>query len=287
MKLELNKFNLVDVVEGLKQLENESVDIIISDPPYNIGKDFGVNKDNMELNDYLNWCDQWINECVRILKPSGSMYIYGFSEILAHISVRIDLPKRWLIWHYTNKSVPSYNGWQRSHESIIYVWKNTPIFNRDDVRVPYSETFLKNAAGKKRPKSNTARFGGKEETTYTAHENGALPRDVFTDISTLAGGAGRERFFLYNGQVYPGKEIKNFPVEECIKHPTQKPSKLTERIIKSSKPSEGGLVVIPFGGSGTEGVVCKRLGIDFIGFDINPDYITLSNGALEKYKDIY
>lgn len=287
MKLELNKFNLIDVVEGLKRLDNESVDIIISDPPYNIGKDFGINKDNMELNDYLKWCDLWINECIRVLKPTGSMFIYGFSEILAHISVRVELPKRWLIWHYTNKSVPSYNGWQRSHESILYIWKNTPIFNRDNVRVPYSDTFLKNAAGKKRPKSNTARFGGKEETTYTAHENGALPRDVFTDISTLAGGAGRERYFLYQGKVYPGKEIKNFPVDDCIKHPTQKPSKLTERLIKSCRPSEGGMVVIPFGGSGTEGVVCKRLGIDFVGFEINPDFITLSNGALEQYKNIY
>jgi site-specific DNA-methyltransferase (adenine-specific) len=268
-------------------IDSDTVDIIISDPPYNIGKDFGTTKDNMPLNEYLSWCDEWISECLRILKPTGSLYIYGFSEILSHISVRITNPKRWLIWHYTNKSVPSYNGWQRSHESIIYVWKETPIFNKDDVRVPYTETFLNNSAGKKRPKSKTARFGGDIETTYSAHENGALPRDVFTDISTLAGGAGKERYFLYQGQVYPGKEIKNYPLGECIKHPTQKPSKLTERLIKSSKPNDGGFVVIPFGGSGSEGVVCKKLGIDFIGFEINPDYISLSNGALEKFETIF
>ena len=189
-ELEINKFNLVDVINGLKMIDSDTVDIIISDPPYNIGKDFGTTKDNMPLNEYLSWCDEWISECLRILKPTGSLYIYGFSEILSHISVRITNPKRWLIWHYTNKSVPSYNGWQRSHESIIYVWKETPIFNKDDVRVPYTETFLNNSAGKKRPKSKTARFGGDIETTYSAHENGALPRDVFTDISTLAGGAG-------------------------------------------------------------------------------------------------
>jgi site-specific DNA-methyltransferase (adenine-specific) len=286
MKIEFNKFNLIDVVDGLKQIQSESVDIIISDPPYNIGKDFGNNSDKQELGQYLKWCDEWISECIRILRPEGSFFIYGFSEILAHISVRIELPKRWLIWHYTNKSVPSYNGWQRSHESIIYVWKENPIFNRDDVRVPYTETFLKNSAGKTRPKSKTARFGGKEETTYTAHEGGALPRDVFTDISTLAGGAGKERYFLYKDDVYPGKEIKNFPIEECIKHPTQKPFKLTERLIKSARPANECFVVIPFGGSGSEGVVCKRLGIDFVGFDINPKYIKLSNGALEKFNQI-
>jgi site-specific DNA-methyltransferase (adenine-specific) len=286
IKEDWNKFHLIDVVEGLKKIEDNSVDIIISDPPYNIGKDFGLCKDKMELNSYLLWCDEWIKESIRILKPNGSFYIYGFSEILAHISVRIDLDKRWLIWHYTNKTVPSFNGWQRSHESIIYCWKEKPVFNRDDVRIPYTDTFLKNSAGKTRKKSNTARYGGKEDTTYTAHEGGALPRDVFTDISTLAGGAGKERYFLYNNEVYPGKEIKKFDIDQCLKHPTQKPSKLTERLLLSSKV-ENCKVVIPFAGSGSEGVVCKRLGIDFIGFDINEDYIKLSNGAVNKYQEIF
>lgn len=281
-----NKFHLIDVIDGLQKIEDNSVDVIISDPPYNIGKDFGLCKDKMEMELYLKWCDEWIRECIRILKPSGSFYIYGFSEILAHISVRIDLEKRWLIWNYTNKTIPSYNGWQRSHESIIYCWKQTPIFNRDNVRVPYSETFLKNSAGKTRKKSNTSRYGGKENTIYTAHESGALPRDVFNDISTLAGGAGKERYFLYNDEVYPGKEIKNFDVDKCLKHPTQKPSKLTERLLLSSM-SDDCKVVIPFGGSGSEGVVCKKLGIDFIGFDINEDYIKLSNGAVKKYDTIF
>ena len=286
-KEDWNKFHLIDVVEGLKKIEDNSVDIIISDPPYNIGKDFGLCKDNMELNNYLNWCDNWINECVRILKSTGSFYIYGFSEILAHLSVRIELDKKWLIWNYTNKTVPGYNGWQRSHESIIYCWKEKPIFNRDAVRVPYTETFLKNSAGKTRKKSDTARYGGKLDTIYTAHEDGALPRDVFTNISTLAGGAGIERYFLYKDVVYPGNQIKKFNIDECLKHPTQKPSKLTEKLILSSKPRNECKVVIPFGGSGSEGVVCKRMNIDFIGFDINSDYIKLSNGALSKYNTIY
>jgi len=76
-------------------------------------------------------------------------------------------------------------------------------------------------------------------------------------------------------------------MEDCIKHPTQKPFKLTERLIKSCRPSGDCLVVIPFGGSGSEGVVCKKIGVDFVGFDINKDYIKLSNGALEKYDTIY
>ena len=87
-------------------------------------------------------------------------------------------PLRWLILHYTNKNVPSLNFWQRSHESIICSWKNKPVFNRDDVREEYTQTFLKNAAGKVR-KSTVGRFSnGEKETIYTAHSGGALPRDV-------------------------------------------------------------------------------------------------------------
>ncbi|MDR1721193.1 MAG: site-specific DNA-methyltransferase [Endomicrobium sp.] len=128
------------------------MDIIITDPPYNIGKDFGNNKDKLSLRDYLSWTKQWFNECLQVVKPSGTIYIYGFSEILARISCLIDINKqRWLIWHYTNKNIPSLNFWQRSHESIISCWKGKkPIFNRNNVREAYTKTFLKNSAGRMR-----------------------------------------------------------------------------------------------------------------------------------------
>ena len=100
------------------------------------------------------------------------------SEILAFIRGRININVRWIIWHYTNKVTPSLNHWQRTHESILCCSKEKPHFNRDDVREPYTDTFLKNAAGKVR-KATKGRFSnGETETTYNAHANGALPRDV-------------------------------------------------------------------------------------------------------------
>ena len=78
----------------MKGLDDESVDIIICDPPYNIGKDFGNNSWNVDTDEYLLWCDQWIEQCIRILKPTGTLYIYGFSEILAFIRVRIKINVR-------------------------------------------------------------------------------------------------------------------------------------------------------------------------------------------------
>ncbi len=247
-----------DCVKQMKMMSENSVDIIICDPPYNIGKDFGNNSDKQEMDAYLKWCDEWIFECIRILKPKGTLYIYGFSEILAFIRVRININVRWIIWHYTNKVTPSLNYWQRTHESILCCSKEKPHFNRDEVREPYTDTFLKNAAGKVR-KATKGRFSnGNTETTYTAHENGALPRDVIK-ISALAGGAGKK---------------------ERVNHPTQKPLQLCEKLIKACKNGEDTLLVVPFAGSGSECVAAKKENINFIGFEINDEYVNLCNERL-------
>ena len=245
-----------DCIKQMKEMKPNSVDIIICDPPYNIGKDFGNNSDKQTMDKYLIWCDEWIRECIRILKPKGTMYIYGFSEILAFIRVRININVRWIIWHYTNKTVPRLNFWQRTHESILCCYKEKPVFNRDDVREPYTKAFLKNAAGKVR-KATKGRFSkGDKETVYKAHTNGALPRDVIK-ISALAGGAGKK---------------------ERVNHPTQKPLELCEKLIKASMDKKGDtLVVIPFAGSGSECVAAKKLGVNFIGYEINKEYVDLCN----------
>ena len=258
-ELSLDTIYEEDCIEGMKKIKDNSVDIIICDPPYNIGKDFGNDSDKQQMDEYLIWCDKWIYECLRILKPHGTMYIYGFSEILAFIRTRVTCNVRWLIWHYTNKVTPSLNFWQRTHESILCCYKEKPIFNRDDVREPYTDNFLKNSAGKVR-KATVGRFSdGTKETTYTAHEGGALPRDVIK-TPALAGGAGKR---------------------ERVDHPTQKPLNLCDTLIKASvdKNTES-LVVVPFAGSGSECVSAKKNGVKYIGFEINSDYIDIANKRL-------
>tara|TARA_B100000900_G_scaffold232699_1_gene197592 strand:- start:1048 stop:1824 length:777 start_codon:yes stop_codon:yes gene_type:complete len=248
-----------DCVSGMECIESGSVDIIICDPPYNIGKDFGNESDKQKMEEYLKWCDGWINECVRILKSDGTLYIYGFSEILAYIRVRININVRWIIWHYTNKVTPSLNHWQRTHESILCCSKEKPHFNRDEVREPYTKAYLKNAAGKVR-KATKGRFSdGKKETVYKAHKKGALPRDVIK-IPALAGGAGKK---------------------ERVNHPTQKPLKLCQKLIKASKNGDETLLVVPFVGSGSECVAAKMENINFIGFEINEEYVALAKSRLQ------
>lgn len=254
---ETNEIYYMDALDGLAGLPDECAQIIVADPPYNTGKNFGNNKTKKKLAEYLKWCDKWIVESLRILKPNGTMFIYGFSEILAHIAVRLNCNYRWLVWHYTNKNSPTLKFWQRSHESILCCWKNDRIFNLDDVREPYTDAYLRNAVGKQR-NGTKGRFNKDgAETTYRAHPNGALPRDVIK-IPALAGGAGKK---------------------ERVNHPTQKPLELCRKLIASAKQTDG-IVVVPFAGSGSECVIAKELNIPFIAFELNPTYIDICNERL-------
>ena len=284
--LPLNQIILGDAMQELRKLPDESCDVIIIDPPYNIGKDFGNNIDKRELGEYIEWCKGWMNESIRTLKPTGTMFIYGFSEILAYLSIEIPIQKRWLIWHYTNKNVASLNFWQRSHEAIICAWKNKPVFNRDEVREPYTEGFLNGAAGKVR-KGTLGRFSKNGvETVYKAHEGGALPRDVIK-IPALAGGAGMiERWFLCRtcDGVYEPQQLKKHDRHEIIKHPTQKPLELSRKLIKSAMPKKDGVVLVPFVGTGSECSVAKELGQSYIGFEINPDYVRIAEKTINDTK---
>ena len=287
-KLPLNKIILGDALLGLKKLPKESCDVIVVDPPYNIGKDFGNNIDRREMGEYVSWCKEWITECIRIMKPNGTMFIYGFSEILAHLSVEIPIKKRWLIWHYTNKNVASLNFWQRSHESIICAWKDKPVFNRDEIREPYTEGFLNGAAGKTR-KGTIGRFSSSgKETVYKAHAGGALPRDVIK-IPALAGGAGmNERWFICKTckNIFEPRQLKHHTNHDTEKHPTQKPLELSKKLILSASPKKDGVVLVPFVGTGAECVATKMLGQNFIGFEINPDYVRMANKFVDSIKTI-
>lgn len=248
----------------MAQLASETADIIICDPPYNIGKDFGNDSDKQDMDTYLQWCDSWIEQCIRILKPHGTLYIYGFSEILAYIRVRIPIHVRWIVWHYTNKVTPALNFWQRTHESVLCCYKKKPVFNRDDVREPYTTAYLKNTVGRVRTATKGRFCKGTTTTVYSAHANGALPRDVMK-IPALSGGIGRR---------------------ERVNHPTQKPLELCTKLIRASRDKrlrrEKTLLVVPFAGSGSECVAAKKEGINCIGYELNPAYVQVCNARLDS-----
>lgn len=118
----INKVHYGDFLEKSRLLGRRKFDVVIADPPYNIGKDFGNDTDQRQLEDYLAWTDKWLSICRDHLSDNGLIYVYGFAEILAHVAVRHPLEKqRWLVWHYTNKTVPGRNsGKEATSQSSVY-----------------------------------------------------------------------------------------------------------------------------------------------------------------------
>ena len=273
-----------DVISCLKRInKNDKFDIIIADPPYNIGKDFGNNNDTMEISEYIKWSKKWLRLCFNVLADNGLIYIYGFPEILARLAVEYPIEKqRILVWHYTNKTTPSSTFWQRSYESILCLWKNNkPELEIDQIREPYTESYLK-CAGKER-KDTKGRFGNKT-TIYNVNDSGALPRDVIK-IPALAGGAGRvERHFMCKtcgNALHNSCELKKHSGHDILQHPTQKPMELTKKLILSRINGNNGRTLIPFAGSGSECVVAKILGIEYLGVELNSEYVEYANKWLK------
>ena len=248
-----------DSIQWLASFDSSSVDLIFADPPYNIKK---ADWDTFESQEeYIKWSIQWIAQASRILKPTGSLYVCGFSEILAdlkHPASRYFKSCRWLIWHYKNKANLG-NDWGRSHESIIHFRKSEYAqINIDDIRTPYGAHTLKYPS---HPQAKTSAYGNgmsKQRENWTPHPKGAKPKDVI-DIPTTCNGMG-----------------------EKTPHPTQKPEELLRKFILASS-NEGDLVIDPFSGSGTTIVVAEQLNRRWLGCDLSAQY---NQWAIERIKNV-
>lgn len=234
-------------LQWLKSLQDESIDMIFADPPYNIKKADWDKFDSQE--EYIKWSLQWISEASRILKPTGSLYICGFSEILAdlkHPAMRYFSGCKWLIWHYRNKANLG-NDWGRSHESILHLRKTKKFaLNVDEIRIPYGSHTLKYPT---HPQSESSQYsnGKKTNPVWTPNPLGAKPKDVF-EVPTTCNGMG-----------------------EKTKHPTQKPEELLRKLVLASS-KVGDVILDPFSGSGTTLVVAEQLQRLWIGCEMNEEY---------------
>lgn len=132
---------LGDAVDEMKKLENGSVDLIIADPPYNLGKDYKNNLDKKDFDDYLEFSRNWLSEATRVLKPSGTIYVFmGFRFIsYLYIIMEKDLNLKfsaWIVWHYT-QGMGKKKGFSPRHDDVLAFTKSSSFtFNLDDIRIP-------------------------------------------------------------------------------------------------------------------------------------------------------
>lgn len=244
-----------DAIKYLKQLESNSVDLIFADPPYNIKK---AEWDTFySQKEYVDWSMEWISESQRVLTKKGSLYVCGFSEILADIKwTAAPLFKgcKWLVWYYRNKANLG-NDWGRSHESILHFRKSKDyIFNIDKARIPYNEHTLKYP---KRTQAESSQYSNGKKKDYIWEPNplGAKPKDVL-EIPTISNGAWEK---------YP--------------HLTQKPVELLRKIVLSSSNPDS-TILDPFGGSGTTYAVAEAYNRNWLGTELNLQYCDIIKARL-------
>jgi site-specific DNA-methyltransferase (adenine-specific) len=242
-----------DALEWLAHLPSASVDLVFADPPYNAGKEsWDEFSDGLA---YLAWSERWLEQAARVLKADGSLYICGFSEQLADLKVlgaKRFASCRWLVWHYRNKGNLGRD-WGRSHESVVHLRHADFSLNVDEARVPYNAHTLRYPAHPQAPSSQY----GRRDYVWHPHPLGAKPRDVL-EVPTLTNG-----------------------MPEKTAHPTQKPLELVRRLVAAASPPDG-LVVDPFGGSGTTFVACEALGRRWLGCESDAGYRRIIAARLKQ-----
>jgi site-specific DNA-methyltransferase (adenine-specific) len=256
-----------DSIEWLRSLPNESVDLIFADPPYNIKK---ADWDTFESQEeYIKFSMKWIEQAARVLKPTGTLFICGFSEILSdlkHPASRFFKSCRWIIWHYRNKANLGKD-WGRSHESILHFRKTKDFtFNIDTIRIPYSEHTLKYPS---HPQAETSQYGnGKNgKQIWEPNSLGAKPKDVLDIPQDII-----EVPTTCNG------------MHEKTPHPTQKPEELLRKLILASS-NIGDTIIDPFCGSGTTPVCAQQLQRKWMACDLSPEYLDWAANRIELVED--
>ncbi len=130
-----------DAIEKTQELKSKSIDLIIADPPYNLGKDYGNGSDKQSFEEYIHFTKSWTKEATRVLKRNGSMYVFmGFRFIsyLYHILEKDNSLNfvNWICWHYT-QGIGKKKGFSPRHDDILlFSISDNYTFNLDSIRVP-------------------------------------------------------------------------------------------------------------------------------------------------------
>ena len=227
-----------DCVDVLRKIRDGVIDTVFADPPFNIGKEYGENtNDNLPDSQYVEWCKTWVKECVRVLKPGGSIFIYNLPKWNIPIGAYIgDLGLEFRHWIAIeiSASLPIPGRLHPSHYSLIYYSKGKPnTFRR-----------IRTAILK-------CRHCGGEVKDYGGHRgamnpNGVTLKDVWTDIPPV-------RHWKFKSKARKANALS---------------TKILDRVVEMST-NAGDLVLDPFGGSGTTFVVCENKERRWIGMEID------------------
>ncbi|MDH3583745.1 MAG: site-specific DNA-methyltransferase [Phycisphaerae bacterium] len=261
-----NKVFVGDCLRTMNGWAGQFVDLVFADPPYNIGYKYDQYNDSRSGDDYVQWTEDWIDQCARVLKPTGSLYVLIGDEYAAEIRLhlkRLEAAgslqfRNWIVWHYTfgQNCRTKFN---RSHAHLFYCvgsaalagkWKQSAppfTFNRDQIAIPSAR-----------------------QTAYSdarANPKGKLPDDTWYLRPQETNGD----FFHPDQDTWVESRLCGTFRERVGWHPCQLPEALLERIVQLSSRA-GDLVFDPFVGSGTTLAVAARLQRNWLGCELSTDY---------------
>lgn len=246
---ENHKIIFADALIALKTLQDNSIDLIFSDPPYNIGKNFNGKVEKWKTEEsYLEWCYEWLDLCITKLKPNGSFYVMTATQFMPYFDIflrkRLTILSR-IVWSYDSSGVQAKKYYGSMYEPILFCVKdkNNYTFNSNDIMVE-------------------AKTGAKRKLI-----------DYRKAVPTV-----------YNSEKVPGNvwdfSRVRYRMDEYENHPTQKPISLLERIIKASS-NEGDLILDPFSGTFTTSFMAKKLNRKSIGIELQFEYVKIGLRRLE------
>lgn len=262
--MEWNRVIHGNCLDLLPNLPDASVELVLTDPPFNIGLEYDLYKDRKGYEEYQIWCNKWLLECNRILKPHGSIYVWIGDEYVSEINILMKKMglfwRNTLVWYYTfgENQKKKFN---RCKTNCLYFTKSKDdfIWNADLIKVP--------SARQLKYKDKRAKEGGKlpddvwESTEHIDTSPSALPDDVWK-MSRLCG-TFTERIRKPDGSA----------------HPCQMPQSVISRCVLASS-NEGHVVVDPFCGTGTTAAVAKMLKRQYWTCDLSQDYVEVAKERL-------
>lgn len=227
-----------DCMAVLPCIRDGMVDAVFADPPFNLGKEYGNNSDDSRPDaEYLNWCKQWISQCVRTLKPGGAFFLYNLPKwniLLGAYLSELGMEFRHWIAVEISACLPIPGRLHPSHYSLLYYTKGKPkTFRR--IRTPILQ----------------CRHCGGEIKDYGGHRDAMNPKgvtlkDVWTDIPP----------------------VRHWKFKSKDRRANALSTKILDRVVEmSTTPSD--LVLDPFGGSGTTFAVCEKKDRHWIGIEID------------------
>jgi site-specific DNA-methyltransferase (adenine-specific) len=241
-----------DCIEGMQQLEDGSVDLAFADPPFNIGYSYDVYDDQRDGDEYQQWCLSWLSEVYRVLKPNGTFWLAIGDEYAAELKVLMQRElklncRSWVIWYYTFGVNCKYK-FNRSHAHMFHMVKDPKdfTFNVDDIRVPSARQLV---------------YGDSR-----ANPKGRLPDDTW-----ILRPQDLPEGFQPDDDTWYFPRVAGTFKERAGWHGCQMPEQLLGRIIRACS-NEDDRVLDPFGGSGTTVAVAKKLGRQYMTFELSTEY---------------